>query len=131
VIVVPGLPPVRSGPYRVLAHPNYLAVVVEGFALPLVHGCWITAAAFTVLNAALITVRLGVGFGQVEAAGLPSFSTVEPRGRFPPPWLGKGCGSLGLGAWSGWWARRTPIHPGAGEPVVEPGGGVDVTDEAP
>ena len=67
VIVVPDLPPVRSGPYRLLAHPNYLAVVVEGLALPLVHGCWITAAAFTVLNAALLTVRL-----RVENAALAS-----------------------------------------------------------
>ena len=67
VIVVAGLPPVRSGPYRLLAHPNYLAVVVEGLALPLVHGCWITAAAFTVLNAALLTVRL-----RVENAALAS-----------------------------------------------------------
>ena len=67
VIVVPGLPPVRSGPYRLLAHPNYLAVVVEGLALPLVHGCWITAAAFTVLNAVLLTVRL-----RVENAALAS-----------------------------------------------------------
>lgn len=67
VIIVPGLPPVRSGPYRWLAHPNYLAVVVEGLALPLVHGCWITAAAFTVLNAALLTVRL-----RVENAALAS-----------------------------------------------------------
>jgi hypothetical protein len=56
---------------------------------------------------------------------------IEPMGRFPTPWSVKGCGSLGLGAWSSWWARRTPIHPGAGEPVIEPGGGVDVTDEAP
>lgn len=67
VIIVPGLPPVRSGPYRWLAHPNYLAVVVEGLALPLVHGCWITAAAFTVLNAALLNVRL-----RVENAALAS-----------------------------------------------------------
>ena len=67
VIVVPGLPPVRSGPYRLLAHPNYLAVVVEGLALPLVHGCWITAAAFTVLNSVLLTVRL-----RVENAALAS-----------------------------------------------------------
>ena len=37
VIVVPGLPPVTAGPYRFLSHPNYVAVVVEGFALPLVH----------------------------------------------------------------------------------------------
>jgi methyltransferase len=67
VIVIPGLPPVRSGPYRLLAHPNYLAVVVEGLALPLVHCCWITAAAFTVLNAVLLTVRL-----RVENAALAS-----------------------------------------------------------
>ena len=58
VIVVPGLAPVRSGPYRWLAHPNYVAVVVEGLALPLVHAAWITAAVFTVANAALLTVRI-------------------------------------------------------------------------
>ena len=60
VIVVPGLPPVRSGPYRLLPHPNYIAVVVEGLALPLVHACWWTAVGFTVANAALLTVRLRV-----------------------------------------------------------------------
>jgi len=37
VIVVPGMPLVRRGPYRVMSHPNYVAVVVEGIALPLVH----------------------------------------------------------------------------------------------
>ncbi|HYN29148.1 MAG TPA: isoprenylcysteine carboxyl methyltransferase family protein [Dermatophilaceae bacterium] len=58
VIVVPGLPPVRRGPYRLLAHPNYVAVVVEGFALPLVMGAWVTALVFTVCNAALLRVRL-------------------------------------------------------------------------
>lgn len=60
VIVVPGLSLVRRGPYRWLPHPNYVAVVVEGFALPLVHSAWITAAVFTVLNAALLTVRIRV-----------------------------------------------------------------------
>ena len=60
VIVVPGLPPVRSGPYRLLPHPNYVAVVVEGLALPLVHACWWTAVGFTLANAALLTVRLRV-----------------------------------------------------------------------
>lgn len=54
VIVVPGLPLVERGPYRWLRHPNYVAVVVEGFALPLVHTAWITALAFTVLNAVLL-----------------------------------------------------------------------------
>lgn len=60
VIIVPGLEPVRSGPYRLLSHPNYVAVVVEGVALPLVHGAWITALVFTVANAALLTVRIRV-----------------------------------------------------------------------
>jgi methyltransferase len=60
VIVVPDLPLVRSGPYRFLSHPNYVAVVVEGFALPLVHGAWITAVVFTVADALLLGVRLRV-----------------------------------------------------------------------
>lgn len=58
VIVVPGLPPVTGGPYRWLRHPNYVAVAAEGLALPLVHGAWSTAIAFTVLNAALMAVRI-------------------------------------------------------------------------
>ena len=58
VIVVPGLAPVTSGPYRLLRHPNYVAVVVEGVALPLVHAAWITAVVFTVLNAGLLAVRI-------------------------------------------------------------------------
>jgi methyltransferase len=60
VIVVPGLPLVRSGPYRYFSHPNYVAVVVEGVALPLVHAAWMTAVVFTAANAALLTVRLRV-----------------------------------------------------------------------
>ncbi len=60
VIVVPGMPLVASGPYRWFSHPNYVAVVVEGFALPLAHSAWVTAVAFTLLNAALLTVRIGV-----------------------------------------------------------------------
>jgi methyltransferase len=73
IIVVPGLPPVRSGPYRLLAHPNYVAVVVEGVALPLVHACWITAAAFTLVNAVLLAVRI-----RVENAALATLPTPIP-----------------------------------------------------
>ncbi|MFI5098927.1 MAG: isoprenylcysteine carboxyl methyltransferase family protein [Actinomycetes bacterium] len=58
VIVVPGLPLVRTGPYRRFRHPNYVAVVAEGFALPLVHTAWVTALVFTVLNAWLLRVRI-------------------------------------------------------------------------
>jgi methyltransferase len=73
VIVVPGLPPVTSGPYRFLRHPNYVAVVVEGFALPLVHTAWITALVFTVLNIPLLAVRL-----RVESAALATLPAVAP-----------------------------------------------------
>lgn len=54
VIVVPGAPLVDRGPYRLMRHPNYLAVVVEGFALPLVYTNWITATVFTIANAVLL-----------------------------------------------------------------------------
>lgn len=60
VIVVPGAPLVRTGPYRFLRHPNYVAVVVEGLALPLVHNAWVTALLFTVLNAFVLSVRIRV-----------------------------------------------------------------------
>lgn len=60
VIVVPDLPLVAVGPYRLVRHPNYVAVVVEGFALPLVHAAWVTALVFTLANAAVLAVRLRV-----------------------------------------------------------------------
>jgi methyltransferase len=58
IVVVDGLPLVQDGPYRWLRHPNYVAVVAEGAALPLVHTAWITAVVFTVLNAVLLRVRI-------------------------------------------------------------------------
>lgn len=58
VIIVPGLPRVTGGPYRFFPHPNYVAVVLEGLALPLIHSAWITAVSFTLLNAWLLSVRI-------------------------------------------------------------------------
>ncbi|WP_129312169.1 isoprenylcysteine carboxyl methyltransferase family protein [Streptomyces sp. L2] len=58
VIVVPGARLVAAGPYRYLRHPNYVAVVLEIAALPLVHSAWLTATAFTLANALLLTVRV-------------------------------------------------------------------------
>ena len=60
VVVIPGAERVGRGPYRVMPHPNYVAVVVEGVALPLVHTAWITALVFTVLNAAVLRARIRV-----------------------------------------------------------------------
>lgn len=73
VIVVPGLPLVTKGPYRHFRHPNYVAVVVEGFALPLAGSAWITAAVFAVLNAWLLTVRL-----RCETRALATLPAAEP-----------------------------------------------------
>ena len=58
VIVIPGAQRVAVGPYRAIPPPNYVAVVIEGIALPLVHSAWITAVVFTVLNAALLRTRI-------------------------------------------------------------------------
>lgn len=72
VIVVPGLPLVRRGPYRWLPHPNYVAVIAEGVALPLVHTAWVTALAFTVLNAILLfAVRIPVEERALRSAAAP------------------------------------------------------------
>lgn len=60
VIVIPGAPRVDRGPYHVVPHPNYVAVVLEGVALPLVHTAWLTAVVFTVLNAVLLRTRVKV-----------------------------------------------------------------------
>lgn len=58
IVVVPNLARVTSGPYKYLDHPNYIAVVIEGFALPMVGFSWITAAIFTALNIPLLIVRI-------------------------------------------------------------------------
>ena len=60
VVVIPGAPRIDGGPYRWISHPNYVAVAIEGLALPLVHSAWVTALAFTTLNAALLSTRVSV-----------------------------------------------------------------------
>lgn len=60
IICLPGSPLVATGPYRYLRHPNYLAVVVETIALPMVHTAWLTAVVFTLCNALLLRVRIDV-----------------------------------------------------------------------
>ncbi|MDF8266324.1 isoprenylcysteine carboxyl methyltransferase family protein [Luteipulveratus flavus] len=72
VIVVPGADLVTRGPYRLIPHPNYVAVVVEGVALPLVHTAWLTAVLFTVLNAALLTVRIRVEDAALGRRSVPA-----------------------------------------------------------
>lgn len=68
VLVPPGEPPIAAGPYRWLRHPNYLAVAVEVFALPLIHTAWLTAAVLGAANLAILAVRIRV---EDRALGAP------------------------------------------------------------
>lgn len=74
VIAVPGLPAVTGGPYRWVRHPNYVAVILELAALPLLHGAWLTALVFSLANLALLRVRVGV-----EEATLRELCDYEAR----------------------------------------------------
>ncbi len=65
IIVLPGAPLVRRGPYRFVRHPNYLLVAAEIAVLPMVFDLPLYAAVFTALNAAMMWVRI-----RAEAAAL-------------------------------------------------------------
>lgn len=58
ILVLPGTEPVHTGPYRLLRHPNYVAVAAELAAFPIVFGARRTAALATVANAVLMAVRI-------------------------------------------------------------------------
>ena len=58
IIILPGAQLVRSGPYRLVRHPNYLVVAGEIAVLPLVFGFWDLALIFSLLNAAVLSIRI-------------------------------------------------------------------------
>jgi methyltransferase len=60
LIVPPDCPPVTSGPYRLLRHPNYLIVIAELAVLPLAFGAVAIAAIFSAANLALLARRIAV-----------------------------------------------------------------------
>jgi len=81
VIVVPGEPPVTRGPYRLLRHPNYVAVVVEVACLPLCWGLWTLAVAFSAGNALLLAARIR---DEERALGPEWERAFAGKGRFVP-----------------------------------------------
>jgi len=58
IIVLPGAPLVAAGPYRFVSHPNYWVVAAEILVLPLVFGLIWYGIAFSVLNAAVLWIRI-------------------------------------------------------------------------
>jgi methyltransferase len=76
IIVLPGAPLVRNGPYRFVSHPNYLVVAGEILVLPLAFGLPLLAILFTVINAALLAIRIRAEHtalygGSLHASGRP------------------------------------------------------------
>jgi methyltransferase len=81
IIFVPGDTPVTGGPYRYIRHPNYVAVILEFFCLPLIHGGYLTALVFSLGNAALLYVRIRA---EEQALGAEYQHAFSDRPRFLP-----------------------------------------------
>jgi len=81
VLVIPGLQPVRAGPYRWIRHPNYLAVALEIAAVPMVHGCWRTALGFSLAHIPLLAARIRI---EERAMGPGYQDAMGRRPRFLP-----------------------------------------------
>ena len=81
IIVEPDTPPVTRGPYRFIRHPNYVAVVIEMFAVPAVAGCWFTAVGFSLANALVLAVRIHT---EERALGASYAREFAQRPRFIP-----------------------------------------------
>lgn len=75
IVVLPGAPPVRSGIYRWIRHPNYLAVVIEFLSAPLLFGAYWTAIAASLVNAAVLAVRIPAEERALEAAANEALDT--------------------------------------------------------
>jgi len=60
---IPGVYPVKKGPYKFLKHPNYMEVVCEVAIIPLVFHLYYTAIIFSLLNAVMLWVRIRVENG--------------------------------------------------------------------
>jgi methyltransferase len=84
IMVLPGAPPVRRGPYRFLRHPNYLIVALEIAVVPLALGLPLYAAAFSVLNALALLVRIraenaALAWAAGAASAIPSHSLAKAQ----------------------------------------------------
>jgi methyltransferase len=96
VITLPGEPAVAHGIFRYLRHPNYLGVIIEIAALPMLHGAYLTALTFSVLNLLLLRARIraeeralsgsSTNYGerfQDRPRLLPKLSALRRRARHP------------------------------------------------
>ena len=83
ILVLPDTPPVSGGIYRYVRHPNYFGVILEIAFFPLLHGAWLTAAVFTLLNALMLRTRIRAEEAALAETGAYA-ETFEGRPRFIP-----------------------------------------------
>jgi methyltransferase len=71
IMVLPGEPLVRAGPYRYLSHPNYAVVVGEIAILPLALHLPTIALIFSILNAGALAIRIRAESHALINSGAP------------------------------------------------------------
>ena len=81
IIVTHSAAPVTGGPYRLVRHPNYVAVAIEIAAVPLIGGAVVTAIIFSIANAFLLAVRIRA---EERALGTSWAAAFDSRPRFMP-----------------------------------------------
>lgn len=83
VMTLPGTQPINEGIYRFIRHPNYLGVILEIAAVPLIHTAYLTSIVFSIANALLLVWRI-----RTEEAALRDNNSYEQvfadRPRFLP-----------------------------------------------
>ena len=83
VMILPGAQPISTGIYRFIRHPNYLGVILEICAVPLLHNSYLTAILFSLANGLLLIWRI-----RSEEAALKMHNNYEQvfsvRPRFLP-----------------------------------------------
>ncbi|MGA1598574.1 MAG: isoprenylcysteine carboxyl methyltransferase family protein [bacterium] len=79
IFIVPGEPPIRRGLYRYIRHPNYLGVVLELAAVPLLYQAWGTAVIWSIANLFLLRHRI-----RLEEQALSSYQAPESAARSEP-----------------------------------------------
>ena len=71
ILVLPGETLVRRGPYRLIPHPNYAVVAGEILVLPLALGLLVFGLMFSILNAAVLALRIHAEEKALGRSALP------------------------------------------------------------
>ncbi len=85
IFVLPGVPARQSGLYRFIRHPNYLGVVLEFAAVPLLHSAWLVAVCFSLANGLVLWIRIRAEEQALRATAGAEYETRFGKlGRFVP-----------------------------------------------